>query len=247
MIKLMKYEFRKSLMSKLIFVGITVVMEIVFLVGLFGKFEKTMVIGMLGLFFTALAGIAFMGIESILTLNRDLTTKQSYMLFMTPNSSYKILGAKALENGIAVLLSGAFFGGLAALDFWLIGREIDEVVNIVDMLRSMLETIDPRLVISARVLITVLFTILCSFLLRIVTGYLAVVLANTLLSGKRGATIIAFVFFIVISLAIGWVTNHLPSMNDTVNTMLLQSAFALACSVIMYFVTAWIMDKKLSV
>ena len=43
MIKLMKYEFRKSLMSKLIFVGITVVMEIVFLVGLFGKFEKTMV------------------------------------------------------------------------------------------------------------------------------------------------------------------------------------------------------------
>ena len=97
MSKLIKYEFRKSLFSKLVFAGITAVMEIIYLIGILGNYNKPTVIGMIGLFFTALAGITFIGIESILILYRDLTTKQSYMLFMTPNNSYKILGAKALE------------------------------------------------------------------------------------------------------------------------------------------------------
>ena len=120
MSRLIKYEFRKSMFSKLIIIGITLVLQVVFLVGLFGDYEESMVLGMIGLFFTALAGIAFIGIESILTLYRDLTTKQSYMLFMTPNSSFRILGAKALENTVAILGAGAFFGGLGALDIWLV-------------------------------------------------------------------------------------------------------------------------------
>ena len=103
MSKLIKYEFRKSLFSKLVFAGITAVMEIIYLIGILGDYNKPTVIGMIGLFFTALAGITFIGIESILILYRDLTTKQSYMLFMTPNNSYKILGAKALENAVSEL------------------------------------------------------------------------------------------------------------------------------------------------
>ena len=247
MTKLMKYEFRKSLFSKLIFVGITGVMELIYLFGIFTKRDNPTLLGMIGLFFTALAGIAFMGIESILTLNRDLTTKQSYMLFMTPNTSYKILGAKALENGVAILLSGAFFGGLAVLDFWLLGIRFGAAADLIEMFTSMLEAIDPRLVISTRVLLTLLFTVLFSWVLQIVTGYLAVVLANTLLAGKRGASVIAFIIYVAISLATSWIFNQMPQLKDTVATMQIQTAVALVFSVIMYFVTAWIMDKKLSV
>lgn len=247
MTKLMKYEFRKSLFSKLIFVGITGVMELIYLFGIFTKRDNPTLLGMIGLFFTALAGIAFMGIESILTLNRDLTTKQSYMLFMTPNTSYKILGAKALENGVAILLSGAFFGGLAVLDFWLLGIRFGAAADFIEMFTSMLEAIDPRLVISTRVLLTLLFTVLFSWVLQIVTGYLAVVLANTLLAGKRGASVIAFIIYVAISLATSWVFNQIPQLKDTVATMQIRTAVALVFSVIMYFVTAWIMDKKLSV
>ena len=247
MTKLMKYEFRKSLFSKLIFVGITGVMELIYLFGIFTKRDNPTLLGMIGLFFTALAGIAFMGIESILTLNRDLTTKQSYMLFMTPNTSYKILGAKALENGVAILLSGAFFGGLAVLDFWLLGIRFGAAADFIEMFTSMLEAIDPRLVISTRVLLTLLFTVLFSWVLQIVTGYLAVVLANTLLAGKRGASVIAFIIYVAISLATSWIFNQMPQLKDTVATMQIQTAVALVFSVIMYFVTAWIMDKKLSV
>ena len=245
--RLIKYEFRKNSFSKLIFLGITVVMEILFLIGLYGHFERPMIIGMLGLFFSALAGITYIGIESILTLYRDLTTKQSYMLFMTPNSSYRILGAKAIENAGSVLLAGIFFGALATLDFTLLFKEAGEAANIFDMFRDMLRNIDPRLDLSLKPLLTLLFMILCSWILRIATGYLAVVLTCTLLSGRKGAAIISFVFFIAISLLISWGMNLLPKDMDIILKLNLTAVISLICSIVMYFITAWIMDRKLSV
>jgi len=247
MTTLMKYEFRKTLISKLIFIGITAVMEVIFLVGLFGPYEESLFVGMLGLFFTALAGIAYIGIESILTLYRDLTTKQSYMLFMTPNNSYKILGAKALENGLAVLLSGAFFGVLAAADFMLLLRQYGSIGDILDMAKRMMISIDARLDLSAQALAAVLFMILCSWVLRIVTGYFAVVLSCTFLSGKRAAGVISFLIYIGISLGTGWLSDLFTEVPNVIHGLLLEGGFALLCAVVMYFVTAWIMDRKLSV
>ena len=247
MSKLFKYEFRKSLFSKLIFVGITGVMEIVYLIGLFRDLEDMMVIGMLGLFFTALAGISFIGIESILILYRDLTTKQSYMLFMTPNNSYKILGSKALENAFSVLLSGVFFGGMAALDFFLLGRKNIQIKDILDILTSMLKEVDPRLQISATALAALLLMILCSWVLQITTGYLAVVLACTFLSGKKGAAVISFVFYIAISMLTGWISKKIPGPKEAIPLLIFEACIFLAWSIVMYFITAWIMDKKLSV
>ena len=247
MSKLIKYEFRKSLMSKLIFLGVTAAMEIVFLVGVLGDFENPTFIGMIGLFFTALAGIAYIGIESILILYRDLTTKQSYMLFMTPNSSYRILGAKAIENGCAVLLSGLFFGGLAALDFWLILGKYGEFQQFLDMFKNMLVSIDARLDLSTRSLAAVLFMTLCSWILKIVTGYLAVVTACTLLSGKKGAAFISFILYIAIGFFTGWLLSFLPENMDVITRLLSEAGLSMAFSALMYFITAWLMDKKLSV
>ncbi len=245
--KLIKYEFRKNLGSKLIFLGITIVMEILFLIGLYGEHEHPMVLGMIGLFFSALAGITYIGIESIVTLYRDLTTKQSYMLFMTPNSSYRILGAKAIENAGSVLLAGIFFGALATLDFTLLFKKAGEAANIFDIIKDMLRQIDPRLDLSLRPMLTLLFMILCAWILRISTGYLAVVLTCTLLSGRKGAAFISFIFFIAISLLISWGLNRLPQKMDIILRFNLTAAISLACSIIMYFITAWIMDRKLSV
>ena len=40
----------------------------------------------------------YMGIESLLILNRDLKTKQSHMLWMVPMQSWKILGLAAMGD-----------------------------------------------------------------------------------------------------------------------------------------------------
>ncbi len=73
--------------------------------------EKRIIFWQWELFFLVMCtifGVIYIGIESVNVLHRDLNTKQSYMLFLTPKSSYQILGAKILENGISIIMAGAF-------------------------------------------------------------------------------------------------------------------------------------------
>lgn len=94
MLKLMKYEFRKTAFSKLILLSITLLSEIVYLLGIFLKKDVFLSSGIMFLVLCATMGILYIGLESVTVLHRDLNTKQSYMLFLTPKSSYQILGAK---------------------------------------------------------------------------------------------------------------------------------------------------------
>ena len=48
--------------------------------------------------------VFYVGIESILVLNRDLKTKQSYMLWMVPKSIWEILGSKFLAAILQMLI-----------------------------------------------------------------------------------------------------------------------------------------------
>lgn len=91
MLKLMKYEFRKTAFSKLILLSITLLSEIVYLLGIFLKKDGFLSSGIMFLVLCATMGILYIGLESVTVLHRDLNTKQSYMLFLTPKSSYQIL------------------------------------------------------------------------------------------------------------------------------------------------------------
>ena len=112
--QLLKYELRKTQAMKLIILGITAAAELAFLIALFvrnsqGNTDEIIVAMAFLLTMIAFGGILLIGIQSVLTLHRDMNTKQGYMLYMTPRNSYQILGAKMLENGISLVLAGAFF------------------------------------------------------------------------------------------------------------------------------------------
>ena len=62
--------------------------------------------GIIFLVMCTIFGVIYIGIESVNVLHRDLNTKQSYMLFLTPKSSYQILGAKILEKWEFPLIHG---------------------------------------------------------------------------------------------------------------------------------------------
>ena len=123
---LLKYEIRKTWATKLILLGITAVEELAFLVGLYlmGREVDNYVtaVSISLLVVTAIAGVILIGVQSVLTLHRDMNTKQGYMLYMTPRNSYQIMGAKFLENGLSLFLAGAFYfllGFLLPLDILL--------------------------------------------------------------------------------------------------------------------------------
>ncbi len=243
--RLLKYEFRKTIMAKVILLVVTAVAEAIFLIGFWGNYENPMVIGALLLFLIATTSIMLMGILSLTTLHRDMNTKQGYMLFMTPNSCYKILGAKVIECAISLMLAGAFFFGLGVLDFSLLleGKEIFS--QIWNVLYEMLRAIGIDMSVSN--IAALGFYILSSWLCAITTAYLADVICSSLLNGRKGNLLITFVLFLVLNYCVRWIASRVTDANGVVMMFIWQGLIALGLAGIMYVVTARLMEKYLSV
>ena len=240
MLRLLKYELRKTMMSKLILLGITLVAEAVFLAGLWGNRENTLAIGAVLLFFIALTGIAIMGILSVATLHKDMNTRQGYMLFMTPNSTYRILGAKVAENGLSMLGIGAVGLALCLLDFSLIKQELKFITTFLENFGIGLTPTFPHLA-------ALLAYIICSILCSVTTAYLADVISSSLLNGQKGNMVITFALFALLNFGIQKIMGLVPSSLGIVTVFLLQSAIALVLATVMYIITARLMDRYLSV
>ena len=215
MLKLMKYELRKTAFSKLVLLVITAVAEIAFLIGVFWKKDNILAMGIIFLVMCTIFGVIYIGIESVNVLHRDLNTKQSYMLFLTPKSSYQILGAKILENGISIIMAGAFFAALAAID----------------------------------VTVATLYIggLLASWIVFIVNADLSVILSASVLAGKKGSGIAGFLIFLVISSVIGKLLDLIPVLKSMELTFVLYIAASFAIAAVLYVISGWIMEKKLSV
>ena len=241
MLKLMKYEFRKTMFSKMILLIITAVVEVAYLAGVFLKWEKGLAIGMVGLVFCAVIGIFYIGIESLIVFQKDLNTKRSYMLFMTPRNSYEILGAKVLENGISIFLTGACFGLLEAVLY------IGGLQEFLDMLRQLAITINVEIDVPAVTMVLTVISGLASWLMMVVTGYFAIILCATVLAGKRFSGLVSFLLYLLIGWGTGTLLDLIPEManRDLRLGIVLLASFGIVAA--MYVVSGWIMERKLSV
>ena len=85
--KLMKYEWKKQRTSRMIVMVALAVCVLAFLGGMLVEKDALMGISATLLLVGSFFVVFYMGIESILILNRDLKTKQSYMIWMTPTTS----------------------------------------------------------------------------------------------------------------------------------------------------------------
>ena len=251
MFKLMKYEFRKTWITKLILLDISAVLEVMYLIGLYGDKEDLLTIAILLLVITAVGGVLVIGLESVLTLHRDMNTKQSYMLFMTPNSSYKILGAKVLECGLSILVTGAFFFALGALDITLLFAKSGELSQIWDLIQDILEsfTISGHAVaFDMQTMAAVVFNLLTAWILAVTTAYLADVVSSALLNGKKFNGLLSFALFLLLTWFTDWTARKITSgITDSIPMMVSFGLINLAFAAVMYVITAQIMDRKLSV
>ncbi len=245
---LMKYEFRKTLVIKLVLLGAAALSEIMFLIGLYGGNEKILAGAVLILTLLATGGITVIGLASVVILHRDMNTKQSYMLFMTPNSSYKILGSKYLENGLSILAAGAFFFALGALDVTLLFARQGQLEQLWDMFTRALQSIDSRITLDFPTMLTFTLGMLASWISTVACAYLGVVVSTALLSGRRFSGLISFLVILLLLWLTGWIDLKVSDcFGDVRSAFLAQGGTALILSVLMFLCTARIMERKLSV
>ncbi len=248
MIKLIGYEFRKAWHSKIILLGIAGTLELVFLVGLLLREEVMIALTALALAQCAMAGMVMIGIVSMVLLHRDMNTRQGYMLFMTPNSSWRILGAKVIENGLSELVAGGFFAALGALDITLLFARYGQLEELWEFIREYMEILAPEIPLEAGTLLLVLLLFLCSWFATVNSAYLADVLASSILRGKGVGGFVAFLFFITLNVLVNVLIGLIPRDGMAINTLLLLNiGCSLAVAALMYVITALVMDKKLSV
>ena len=243
--KLFKYECRKTWFAKLVLLLIAVLLEGVFLYAFYG--EKWGLLGVTAMLLTvtAFSGIVIVGIQSLVTLHRDMNTKQGYMLFMTPNSSFRILGAKVAECALSLVLCGLFFFGLGLLDLRIVlkGEEMSAWSMFLELFRSVAGKLD----VTLPNVIAFCVWMIVSWLGTILTAFLADVVSSSLLNGKRGNLLLTFLLFIVISVLVGKIASLVPESLKAANAFYFRTGLSLALSAVMYFMTAKLMDLHLSV
>ncbi len=240
MFKLFKYEMRKNLFAKLVLLALLVIFEGIFLYGYWTGKDSTATLGLSLFLFTFLCGLLAIGIISLVTLHKDMNTRQGYMLFMTPNSTYRILGAKVAENGLSMLGFGAVGLALCLLDFSLIKQELKFITTFLENFGIGLTPTFPNL--SA-----LLAYIICDILCSVTAAYLADVISSSLLNGKKGNLVITFALFALLNFGIQKIISLVPASLGIVTVFLIQAAIALALATVMYIITARLMDQYLSV
>lgn len=84
--RLIKYELKKQQTSRNIILALLLVFLLAFAAGIFSDNGNMVGISMGLEIFVGMFVFFYMGIESLLILNRDLKTKQSHMLWMVPHA-----------------------------------------------------------------------------------------------------------------------------------------------------------------
>ena len=248
MLKLMKYEFRKTLATKLILLGITAAAEIAYLISLYTENRNSLLACILLLGMLAMGGVMMMGLGSVLTLHRDMNTKQSYMLFMTPNSCHRILGAKVLENGVSILIAGSFYFALGALDVTLLFAKSNALNEIWSRVQDIIHSLNQEIQLNLSGFAAFVFHLLARWIVTVTVAYLADVVSAALLNGKRYNGLLSFLLFLVLSFIMGRISQGAAGgIIDFDTRVAVQGGIDLVLAAIMYEVTARIMERKLSV
>ena len=244
---LIKYEFRKTRTMKLIILGIAAFAELLFLVSLYTNRERWNSFSIVLLTMLAFGGVMLIGIQSVLTMHRDMNTREGYMLYMTPNSCYKILGSKVLENGLSIFAAGAFFFALGSLDVVLLLGHVGELDRLVSLVNSLLQQMRMEIPLGWQLFAWLTVSFLSGWLLTVVTAYLADVVACCLLYRKKFNGLVSLLLFIAINWAFSALVWACIRNLDLLTTLAWDSLLSLVCAAMMYAVTAFLMDRHLSV
>lgn len=247
MFKLMKYELRKQWFSKLFILIVMGILEITFLLGLLRDDMDSLGISMFIMVFVAFAAIMFVSFECILTYSKDLKTKQSYMLFLTPNSTYKIVGAKVITSIAQIGITAAIMAGIIFINTTIVIIRYQDIEEAIELIGRALNNV-MGLNIDYGLILIGLVAFLLEWLSNVVTGILAITLSATFLSNTKGKGIVSLIIFFALNYFVGkigklFMVENMPLFDQ----FMIEAIFMAFVIGAFYFVTAWMLDKKVSV
>ncbi|MBP3238780.1 MAG: ABC transporter permease [Lachnospiraceae bacterium] len=254
MLKTIKYEFRRSIGAFIILAVIFGLLELYYFYGILADKTKHMGIAIVLLMIASMAMFFFVLIFSITSYKHDIEQKQGYLVFMTPTSTYSVIGAKLITTLITGIVIVAVIFGLFALDWKILMNKDKNLKNTIDVLHDVFETMGFKTDKIILGLLATVFVFLISFYLLVAIAYLAISLSNTLLSNKRGKGFISFVFFIILYIVITIISNKLPhigsdsfdNLTEAMRYNIPQYLFNLVMMIACFYSSAWLLNNKIN-
>lgn len=250
MLKLMKYEFRKQLFSKVIILVLLALIELVFFFGVVADKENYIAVAMTILSVFAFGSMFYIAFESIITYSNDLKQKCSYMLFLTPNTSYGIVGAKVVSAALQIIVAGFAFLALFLLDGGILVAKYNAVSEVKELIEAMIKQMF-QLEINMSDIFSVALVIITAWIFTVTMAFFSITLSTTFLANKKYKGILSFAIFIgvyvVITKFLNLVVKEPVQVDHYSLYFILYSLYMLCFTVIGYLGTAWMLDKKVSV
>lgn len=253
MLKLMKYEFRKQAFSKMVILLLVGLIELLFFFGIITDKSDVMgtAMGILTIF--TFGALFFLAFESIITFSNDLKQKSSYMLFLTPHTSYSIVGAKVLAAAIQITLAGVAFFLVYSLDIAVLVGKYNQLEALKEIINHFLQEVF-SLNIQFQDIAAVVAVIITSWISTITVAFFSITLSATFLANVKLKGLVSFLIFIALNYVFGRIVNmslgKVYDVNNFNNLMMyysLISLFMLCFTIITYIGTSWMLDKKVSV
>lgn len=247
MLKLMKYEFQKQMFSKLI-MGIGLgVLGIVFLIfnytGKQNGAEAMMALMALGMMISVVYAI----FEYLTVYEKDLTTKQSYMLFLVPKGAKSILGAKMLSAILQIFVTFVMFGGAIALCFSLYCMKYEGMQAFFEEVKLFLEAVF-KIKLDVALVLETCFELFILWVFVVMLGVFLTTVMNTVLNKNKLTTVLVCVLYFVCFWLIAGFEEFILDLNwSEFGKNIFSYAYLIGLDLVFFFGTAWLLDKKLSV
>lgn len=262
MLKSMKYEFRKNAFTLAVMGVIFVIAEVMFLIGVGAENGKLFGIGMTVLVLIGFVGSVYILINGVGAYSRDLKDKSGYLVFMTPISTYKVIGAKLLMILVEILVFSAVSFLVGVLDIlFLVRRTTDYTLEeIIEGIAEVLPIKADQIYVQIAGIAVFFLTLIIGLYMIVTMAYLAISLSSTVLQNKRGKGLASFLVFLAMSFVISYVQNLIPSLEiaypnslkpfqiylTTVLNQLPQYGFNLLVCVACFIGTVKLLDKQIS-
>lgn len=228
---LLKYEFRRSRTIFLGITGITLLIELMYLIGWCFEINILFAIGLTGGILCIAFGALAILLYGVILFNDDISKKPGYLLFSTPRSAAQIVGSKLLMTLFALLGITILFSLLISLDVFLaLHRSGTSIVAVLSMFdASITENGLKSVVFNAYNFLGMamyLLSTVISFVFNVITAYVVIVLLKTIMGNQKGRTILGVILWFAIinafSIAGGFLTSKLvPAFNNAAGEVVL--------------------------
>lgn len=246
MLKLMKYEFRKQLFSKIVIAVILGVLTLYFGVMCFIDRPDAAAVAVAVMSFSMVIATIYVAIEGISVYSKELDTKQGYLLFMTPQPGCKILGAKLISSIAQGFITVAIYAVVGLLCGMMLIAAYSDYREFLEFIREIMEmSFNIQVDIGSIVRMLVTLFVMWAFILTL--GMFVLTLVHTVLNRGKLTSFLCNIGYIVMIFAVIKAYDSISAMSGFFGTYVFLICYYAVISLALYAAASWLIDKKLSV